>query len=83
MKCVSSCICVYHLGLFVFFLGVSPSSRVTGACPVTTDLMMRVTVRTAATTVVDLPPMIVRVPSRQHIKVGKAPRLTGTQPKSS
>ena len=33
-------------GLFVFFPGVLLSSRVTGACPVTTDLMMRVYVRT-------------------------------------
>ena len=40
-------ICVYHLGLFVFFPGVFLSSRVTGACPVTTDLIMRVNVRTA------------------------------------
>ena len=32
MNCVSCDICVYHLGLFVFFSGVLLSSRVTGAC---------------------------------------------------
>ena len=37
MNYVSCDICVYHLGLFVFFPGVFLSSRVTGACPVTTD----------------------------------------------
>ena len=42
-------VCVYHLGLFVFFPGVFLSSRVTGACPLTTDLM-RVYVRTTTTT---------------------------------
>ena len=47
MNCVSCDIdCVYHLGLFVFFPRVFLSSRVTGACPVTTDLIMRVNVRT-------------------------------------
>ena len=45
MNCVSCGICVYHLW-FVFFHGVFLSSRVTGACPVTTDLIMRVYVRT-------------------------------------
>ena len=34
----------------------SSRSRVTGACPVTTDLIMRVNVRTATTTVVDRSP---------------------------
>ena len=43
-------ICVYHLGLFVFFPGVFFSSRVTGACPVTTDLIVRVNVRTTTIT---------------------------------
>ena len=33
-------ICVYHLGLCVFFPGAFRSSRVTGACPVTTDLII-------------------------------------------
>ena len=47
MNCVSCDIYVYHLGLFVFFPGVFLSSRVTGACPVTTDLIMRVNVRTS------------------------------------
>ena len=46
MNCVSCDICVYHLGLFAFFPGVFLSSRVTRACPVTTDLIMRVNVRT-------------------------------------
>ena len=50
MNCVSCDICVYHLGLFVFFPGVFPNSRVTRACPVTTDLIMRVNVRTTTTT---------------------------------
>ena len=46
MNFVSCDICVYHLGLFVFFPRVFLSSRVTGACPVTTDLIIRVNVRT-------------------------------------
>ena len=50
MNCVSCDICVYHLGLFVFFPRVFLSFRVTGACPVTTDLIMRVNVRTITTT---------------------------------
>ena len=50
MNCVSCDICVYHLGLCVFFPGVFLSSRVTRACPVTTDLIMRVNVRTTTTT---------------------------------
>ena len=50
MNCVSCDICVYHLGLFVFFPGVFLSSGVTGACPGTTDLIMRVNVRTTTTT---------------------------------
>ena len=49
MNCVSCDICVYHFGLCVFFPGVFLSSRVTGACPVTTDLIMRVNVRTTTT----------------------------------
>ena len=49
MNRVSCDICVYHLGLFAFFSGVFPSSRVTGACPVTLDLIMRVNVRTTTT----------------------------------
>ena len=50
MNCASCDICVYHLGLCVFFPGVSLSSRVTGACPVTTDSIMRVNVTTTTTT---------------------------------
>ena len=50
MNCVSCDICVYHLGLCAFFPGVFLSSRVTGACPVTTDLIMRVNARTTTTT---------------------------------
>ena len=49
MNCVSCDICVYHLGLFVFFPRVFLRSRVTGACPVTTDLNMRGNVRTSTT----------------------------------
>ena len=55
MNCVSCDIFVYHLGLCVFFPGVLfLSSRVTGACPVTTDLIMRVNVRTTTTTIINL-----------------------------
>ena len=52
MNCVSCDICVYHLWFVcVFSLGVFLSTRVTGACHVTTDLIMRVSVRkTTATT---------------------------------
>ena len=46
MNCVSCDICVHHLGLFVFIPGVFLGSRVTGACSVTTDLIMCVNVRT-------------------------------------
>ena len=50
MDCVSCDICVYHLWFCLcFFPGVFLSSRVTGACPVTTDLIMRVIVRTTTT----------------------------------
>ena len=45
MNCVSCDICVYHL----VFPGVFLSSGVTGACPVTTDLIMRVNVKTTTT----------------------------------
>ena len=41
---------LHTLGLFVVFPSVFLSSRVTGACPVTTDLIMRVNVRTTTTT---------------------------------
>ena len=54
MNCVSCDICVYHLGLCVLFPGVFLSSRVTGACPVTTDLIMRVNVRTTTTTIINI-----------------------------
>ena len=50
MSCISSDICVYHLWFVFFFSGVFLSSRLTGACPVTTDLIMRVNVRTTTTT---------------------------------
>ena len=51
MSCVSCDICVYHLWFCLcFFPGVFLSFRVTGACSVTTDLTMRVTVRTTTTT---------------------------------
>ena len=58
MNCVSCDICVYHLGLCVFFPGVFLSSRVTGACPVTTDLIMRVNVRTTTTTTTTTTPAV-------------------------
>ena len=50
MNCAVSCdVCVYHLGLLVVFPGVFLSSRVTGACRVTTeDLVIRVNVRTTS-----------------------------------
>ena len=47
LECIYACT---TFGLFVFFPGVFLSSRVTGACPVTTDLIMRVNVRTTTTT---------------------------------
>ena len=50
MNRISSDICVYHLWFVFFFSGVFLSSRVTGACPVTTDLIARVNVRTTTTT---------------------------------
>ena len=51
MNCVSCDTCVYFLRFVCFFpMGVFLSSRVTGACPVTTDLIMRVNVRTTTTT---------------------------------
>ena len=40
MNCVSCHICVYRLWL-VGVIGVFLSSRVTGSCPVTTDLIRR------------------------------------------
>ena len=51
MNYVSCDICVYHLGLFGFFPEVFLSSRVNGACPVTTDLIIRVNVMTTTTTI--------------------------------
>ena len=48
-------ICVYHLGLFVFFPGVFLSSRLTGACPVTTDLIVRVNSTTTTTPIFRAP----------------------------
>ena len=51
MDCVSCDIRVYHLWFVcVFFSGVFLSSKVTGACLVTTDLIMRVNVRTTTAT---------------------------------
>ena len=50
MNCVSCDICVYHLWFVCVFPGVFLSSRVTGACPVTTDLTIRVNLRTTITT---------------------------------
>ena len=48
MNCVRYDICVHYLW-FVFFPGEFLRPRVTGACPVTTDLIMRVKVRTTTT----------------------------------
>ncbi len=50
MNCVSCDLCVYHLGLFVFFPTVFLCSRVTGTSPVTADWIVRVNVRTTTTT---------------------------------
>ena len=69
MNCVSCDICVYHLGLFVFFRGVFLSSRVTGTCPVTTDLIMRVYVRTTTTTIPVPRVFLVGVPNLPEFRV--------------
>ena len=55
MNCVSYDICVYHFWfcLCFFFPGVLFHSRVTGTCPVTTDLIMQVNVTTTTTTTAD------------------------------
>ena len=47
MDCGSCDICVNYttFGLFVLFPGVFLTSRMTGVCPVTTDLIMRVNVK--------------------------------------
>ena len=52
MNCISCDIdyACTTFGLLVFVPGVFASSRVTGACPVTTDLIMRVNVGTTTTT---------------------------------
>ena len=47
-------ICVYPTFGFCFFPGVFLSSRVTEACPVTTDLVMLVNVRTTTIAVVGI-----------------------------
>ena len=48
--CVSCDLCVvYHVGLFVFYPTIFLISRVTGACSVTADLIMRVNVRKTTT----------------------------------
>ena len=44
------CTCTTTFGLLYFFVGVFFHSRMTGACPLTTDLIMRVDVRTTTTT---------------------------------
>ena len=46
MNCVSCDMRAHPLVYLCFFPGVFLISRVTGACPVTTDLIMRVNVRT-------------------------------------
>ena len=47
MNCVSCDICVYHLWFVFFSLGYSLAPE----CPMTTDLIMRVNVRTTTTTI--------------------------------
>ena len=65
MNCASCDICVYHLRLFFCFLsGVFLGSRVTGACPVTTDLFKRVNVRT---TTISLYLIVLRVVTTSQI----------------
>ena len=54
MNCVSCDICMYHLWFVCVFPGVFLSSRVTEACPATTDLIMRVNVRTTTTCHIDM-----------------------------
>ena len=52
MNCVNydyACTTFVFVGV-IFFCEVFLHSKVTGACPVTTDLIMRVNVRTATTT---------------------------------
>ena len=49
MNCVSDTVHSCTTFGLCFFLGYSSSSRVTGACHVTTDMIMRVNVRTATT----------------------------------
>ena len=50
MNCVKCDICVFHLCFVcVFFPGVFLGSGVTGACPVTTDLIVRVDERATTT----------------------------------
>ena len=50
MNYINCGIYVYHLWLFVFFpMRVFLSSREIGACPVTTDFIMRVNVRATTT----------------------------------
>ena len=56
MNCVSCDICVPIWVVLCFSVGYSSaSSRVTGACSVTTDLIMRVNVRTTITTTMTCP----------------------------
>ena len=51
-------LCTYRIWFGVFFPGKFFHSRVTGACPVTTDLIKRVNMRTAATPVNHFPPLV-------------------------
>ena len=69
MNCVSCDICVYHLGLLVFFSKLFLISRVTGACPVTTDLIMRVNVTTTTTTLNEDTHPVIRAIREYHTQV--------------
>ena len=55
----------------VFFPGVFLGSRVTGACPVTTDLIMRVNMRTTTIVQIDRP----KAREREHTIAGPPPLL--------
>lgn len=46
MTCFSYEICVYHFWYVLFFPGILFRSRVTEACPMATDLILRIKART-------------------------------------
>ena len=76
MHCVSYDICVYHVWFVcVFFPGVFLHYRVSGACPVTTDLIMRLIVRTVETTSV-----VTNYETEIHIIANTARRFSHAMP---